>query len=260
MLTFHIITLFPELIVTYCSASILGRGLAGRRFAIETYNPRDFCVDKYRKVDDTPYGGGAGMVMKPEPLFAALESISRNGDSPVILASPCGSPLTQEWAQRHSSQTDITIICGHYEGIDERVKTVVTESISLGDFVITGGELVALAIIDAVGRLIPGVVGAQESLVNESFGDGLLEAPHYTKPAVFRKMPVPDVLTSGDHKAIARWRRKESLKLTAALRPDLLAKAKLDKADKLLLQQIKDSESKQMPDLSRFLKGSLETK
>jgi tRNA (guanine37-N1)-methyltransferase len=240
VLTFHVITLFPELISTYCSTSILGRGLVEKRFQLRTYNPREFCEDKYRKVDDSPYGGGAGMVMKPEPIFAAFESIEREAGSPVILTTPRGDQFTHERAEGLSTQNDLTIICGHYEGIDERVKTLVTDEISIGDFVVTGGELPALAIIDAVGRLIPGVLGKSASLADESFTHGLFEAPQYTKPAIFRDMAVPEILRSGDHKAVAVWRRKESLRITLERRPELLSKANLQGMDQALIKQIEE--------------------
>jgi len=243
VLNFHVITLFPELISTYCGTSIIGRGLSEQRFQLHTYNPRDFCLDKYRKVDDTPYGGGAGMVMKPEPIFAAFESIKRNQASPVILTTPQGKRLTHDWAEAMAKQDDLTIICGHYEGIDERVRAIVTDEISLGDFVVTGGELPALVILDAVGRLLPGVLGAQASLAEESFTNGLFEAPQYTKPAVFRDMAVPQVLRSGDHKAVALWRRKESLKITLERRPELLDQANLEDLDKALIKQIEEEDA-----------------
>jgi len=240
VLTFHVITLFPELISTYCCTSILGRGLTEERFHLRTYNPRDFCLDKYKKVDDSPYGGGAGMVMKPEPIFAAFESIKRAQDSPVILTTPRGKRLTHDWAEVMAKQNDLTIICGHYEGIDERVRAIVSDEISIGDFVVTGGELPALAIVDAVGRLIPGVLGKQASLADESFTHGLFEAPQYTKPAIFRDVAVPDVLRSGDHKAIALWRRKESLRITLERRPELISQANLEERDHALIKQIEE--------------------
>jgi tRNA (guanine37-N1)-methyltransferase len=240
VLTFHVITLFPEVISSYCSSSILGRGQSEQRFVVKTYNPREFCTDKYRKVDDTPYGGGAGMVLKPEPIFAAFESIERKSGSPVILTTPRGQRLDHQRAEALFNENDLTIICGHYEGIDERIGTIVTEEISIGDFVVTGGELPALAIIDAVGRLIPGVLGKSSSLEDESFTHGLFEAPQYTKPATFRGMHVPEVLRSGDHKAIAHWRRKESLRITRERRPDLIKQAKLDDSDCALIKQIEE--------------------
>jgi tRNA (guanine37-N1)-methyltransferase len=239
VLTFHIITLFPELIETYCSSSILGRGKTAGKWSLKTYNPRDFCHDKYRRVDDTPYGGGAGMVLKPDPIFRAFESIQRNPDSPVVLLSPHGAPFIHAKAETLVLNSEITMICGHYEGIDERVKTLITEEISVGDFVLTGGELPALIIIDAVSRLIPGVLGKEASLVDESFSHGLLEAPQYTKPAVFRNMEVPEILRSGDHSAIARWRRQQALKVTLQNRPDLLESVTLDKNDLNFLASLK---------------------
>lgn len=236
MLTFHVVTLFPELILAYCGASIIGRGVKAAKIAVETRNPRDFCADKYRKVDDTPYGGGAGMVLKPEPIFAAVESIERAPDAPVLLMTPQGRPFRQQDAEQYSTVSQITIICGHYEGFDERIRTLATHEISLGDFVLTGGELAALAVIDAVGRLVPGVVGKQLSLADESFTNGLLEAPQYTKPPEFRGMLVPEILRSGDHKAVADWRRRQALIRTAKRRPDLLDKLELSSADKTVIE------------------------
>lgn len=250
MFTFHIITLFPALFESYCSTSVIGRGCAGGALKIELYNPRNFCTDKYRRVDDTPYGGGAGMVMKPEPVFAAFEAISRKSKSPVILTSPRGQQLTQKLAHQlaQTKENELTIICGRYEGVDERISTLCTHEISLGDFVLTGGELPALAIIDAVGRQIPGVLGKADSLIDESFAqeqnppalfEGILEAPQYTKPPEFRDMKVPDVLRNGDHKAINKWRRQEALRITYERRPDLLKHANLSKEDQKFLEGLK---------------------
>ena len=241
-LIFHTITLFPELIQTYCATSIVGRGIRAEKLQVKTYNPRDFCSDKYRKVDDTPYGGGAGMVLKPEPIFAAFESIDRKANTPVLLLTPQGAPFKQEMAQEFSTESEITLICGHYEGFDERIRTLATHEISMGDFVLTGGELAALIVIDAVGRLISGVLGASISLAEESFdpkSDGLLEPPQYTKPAEFRDMVVPEVLRSGDHQAIAKWRRAEAVKRTFLRRPDLIEQTKLSCQDRATLSQLK---------------------
>lgn len=238
MLTFNVITLFPDLVEQYCSTSIIGRGVREQRIAVKTYNPRDFCLDKYRKVDDTPYGGGAGMVLKPEPIHAALQAIARPPGSPVLLMTPQGQPFKQSLAQSLTEQDSITLICGHYEGFDERIRTMCTHEVSVGDFVLTGGELPALAVIDAVGRLIPGVLGKSVSLVDESFVSGLLEAPQYTKPAEFNGMVVPDVLRSGDHQAVAKWRRQEALRRTFKRRPELLASADLTEADRKFLSTI----------------------
>lgn len=236
MLTFHVITLFPELIATYCSVSMVHRGILNGAVAVKTYNPRDFCEDKYRKVDDTPYGGGAGMVLKPEPFFAAFESIQRAAASPVILMSPQGTPMKQEIANQLSQEQDITLFCGHYEGFDERIRSLATMEISLGDYVLTGGELPALSVIDATARLVPGVIGKLISTVNESFADGLLEGPQYTKPAEFRGMEVPEILRSGNHREVEKWRRQQALKRTAERRPDLLREAHLDEQDRAFLR------------------------
>jgi tRNA (guanine37-N1)-methyltransferase len=238
-LTFHVITLFPDLIENYCQTSIIGRGIKAGRLEVKAYNPRDFCPDKYRKVDDSPYGGGAGMVLKPEPFFACFESIARAPQSPVLLMTPQGKPFDQATAQRLSHGNDITILCGHYEGYDERIRSLATEEISLGDFVLTGGELASLVVLDAVGRLVPGVLGKSMSLAHESFNDGLLEGPQYTKPPVFRDMEVPEVLLSGNHSLINAWRRQEALRRTYERRPELLEVAKLDEKDKKFLANLK---------------------
>lgn len=241
MLTFHVISLFPDLLSMYCSTSIIGRGMEAERLALKLYNPRDFCSDKYRKVDDTPYGGGAGMVLKPEPMFAAFESIPRAEGSPVLLMTPQGHPFKQALAEDLAQEQDVTLICGHYEGFDERIRTIATHEISIGDFVLTGGELPALSVIDAVGRLVPGVVGKSISLAHESFVDGLLEGPAYTKPPEFRGMTVPEVLRNGNHQEIAKWRRKEALRRTYERRPDLLKHLDLSPADRKFLQSLENS-------------------
>ncbi|RTL43103.1 MAG: tRNA (guanosine(37)-N1)-methyltransferase TrmD [Candidatus Melainabacteria bacterium] len=240
MLTFHVITLFPELIETYCATSIIGRGVKAGRIAVKTYNPRDFCEDKYRKVDDTPYGGGVGMVLKPEPFYAALESIQRADGSPVCMLTPQGQTFSQNMAETLAKVQDIVLICGHYEGFDERIRCAATLEISIGDFVVTGGELPALTVLDAVGRLIPGVLGKLDSATDESFNNSLLEAPQYTKPSEFRGMVVPEVLRSGDHKAITLWRRQQALKRTLERRPDLLEHANLDARDREFLNELND--------------------
>ncbi len=238
MLSFHVITLFPELIGACCSVSIVSRGIKAGRISVKTYNPRDFCQNKYRKVDDTPYGGGAGMVLKPEPFFAAFESIERASLSPVVLMTPQGLPFKQDLAESLAQQKDITLICGHYEGFDERIRTLATHEVSIGDFVVTGGELPALTVIDAIARLVPGVIGKTISLARESFVDDVLEAPQYTKPPVFRGMEVPAVLLSGNHGQVERWRRQQSLRRTLERRPDLLEKAFLDDEDKKFISEL----------------------
>lgn len=238
MLNFHVITLFPDLLRTYCSVSIIGRGMEQGKLGLTTHNPRDFCEDKYRKVDDTPYGGGAGMVLKPEPFFAAFEAIPRAPESPVLLLTPQGTPLKQELAQQLATAGDITLICGHYEGFDERIRTLASHEVSIGDYVLTGGELGALVVIDAVGRLIPGVIGKSISLHQESFNDSLLEGPQYTKPAEFRGMEVPEILRSGNHPEVEKWRRQQALKRTFERRPDLLGHAELSKQDRAFLRTL----------------------
>jgi len=250
MLNFHVVTLFPELISSYCSVSMMHRGIQAGAISVKTYNPRDFCTDKYRKVDDTPYGGGAGMVLKPEPFFAAVESIPRKADSPVILMTPQGRPFKQKMADKLATESDITIICGHYEGFDERIRSLCTDEISVGDFVLTGGELPSLAVIDAVARLVPGVIGKLISVANESFVNGILEAPHYTKPAVFREMEVPEVLRSGNHREVEKWRRRQALQRTWQRRPDLLDDAELNEEDRRFLKELEKTGSKTTSDAS----------
>lgn len=243
MLHFHVVTLFPELISTYVETSIIGRGIKAERLSVRTYNPRDFATDSYRKVDDTPYGGGAGMVLKPEPFFAAFESIERPADSPVLLMSPQGDRFAHNSAAKLAeTESHITILCGHYEGFDERIRTLATHEFSVGDYVLTGGELASLIMIDAIGRLVPGVVGKHLSVQTESFADGLLEGPQYTKPVEFRGMTVPEVVRSGNHKLIAAWRRQEALRRTFERRPDLLELAELDKADQRFLETMKSEQ------------------
>lgn len=237
MLKFHIITLFPELVDNYCQTSIVGRGQKAEKILVSTYNPREFCTDNYRRVDDTPYGGGAGMVLKPEPYYKAFESIERSTDTPVIVMSPQGKPFNHKMAMELARHEELTLFCGHYEGFDERIRALATEEISIGDFVLTGGELPAMVLVDAVSRLVPGVVGKHVSVLEESFVDGLLEGPQYTKPAQFRDMIVPEIVRSGDHKKIASWRRKQALLRTQERRPDLFDKLELSAEDRALLDE-----------------------
>ena len=237
---FDIFTLFPEMFRGPLDESILARARERGLLEIALHNPRDVTTDRHHIVDDYPYGGGAGMVMKPEPLFtaveAAVEQIAPGG--PVILLSPQGRVFTQEIARALSDERQITLICGHYEGVDERIRQhLATDEISLGDFVLTGGELAAMALVDAVARLLPGVLAAG-STEEESHTAGLLEYPHYTRPAEFRGWRVPAVLLSGNHAAIARWRRKESLRRTRARRPDLFARLELTPLDRALLAEL----------------------
>lgn len=235
-----ILTLFPEMFEGPLSTSIIKRAREKGLINIKTINIRDFAYDKHRIVDDYPFGGGAGMVMKPEPIFEAVAFAKQGaGDSSkVVLLCPQGSVFNQETAKRLANEKSLIFICGHYEGIDERVReTVVNEEISIGDFVLTGGELPAMVIIDALARLIPGVLGEQESFVTDSFYNGLLEYPQYTRPREYRGLSVPEILLSGDHEKIRKWRRLMSLKRTVTRRPDLLQKLELTKEDQALLKK-----------------------
>ncbi len=224
MKRFDIITLFPEMFKGVFDTSIIKRAQDNRKVKIMLHDLREFSADKKRKsVDDRPFGGGAGMVLRPQPLFDAVKSIKGRRQVRVIYTSPAGVPLTQPHVKRLTAYKNLIIICGHYEGIDERVReTLVDEEISIGDYVLTGGEIPAMVIIDAVTRLMPDVVGKQESLVNESFEDNLLEGPHYTRPADFHGLKVPDVLLSGNHEAINVWRKQQAVLKTKKVRPDLL--------------------------------------
>ena len=220
---FDIITLFPDFFSASLPVGLLGKALARNIARVNCINPRDFATDKHRRVDDEPYGGGVGMVLKPEPIFAAVESIPPLPRREVILLTPHGERMSQDLFRDLATHYDqLVLICGHYEGIDERVMQLVTREVSLGDFVLTGGEIPALALINGVVRLRPGTVGKEESLKAESFEEGLLDYPHYTRPAEFRGMRVPDVLLSGNHGEIDRWRREQQLRRTRSRRPDLL--------------------------------------
>jgi len=244
MMRFDVLTIFPEIIESYISVSIIKRAIEKGIINVRVHNIRDYTTDKHRQVDDYPYGGGAGMIFKPEPLFNAIEAVMSDGVARHrILTSPCGRVFTQdvarEFAKKHNA---LLIICGRYEGVDERVKALVDEEVSIGDYVLTGGELASLVIIDAVSRLVPGVLGDECSAEDESFSTGLLEYPQYTRPSVFRGMRVPDVLLSGNHGEIKRWRRKEALRRTLKVRPDMLEKAELTDEDKILLKEVKEEE------------------
>lgn len=236
---FDVVTIFPELIRSAVSFSIVKRAQESGKVDIAVHDLRDFTTDKHRSTDDTPYGGGAGMVMRPGPLFAAVESIERSTDCRIVMMSPQGRPFTQSTATGLAGSKHIIVLCGHYEGFDERVRArLVTDEISIGDYVLTGGELPALVVIDAVARLIPGVLGNEESSPSDSFTDGLLEHPHYTRPPDFRGWRVPDVLLSGNHAEIARWRRKEQFRRTQLRRPDLWAAFQPTKSDLKLIESL----------------------
>lgn len=217
----HYLTLFPEMYEGVLNSSILKRAKDKGIVDYNLINFRDYSNSKHNKVDDYPYGGGAGMVLKPEPVFEAMDDLEVD-DARVILLCPQGAPFNQKMAEDLSTEENIVFICGHYEGYDERIRTLVTDEVSIGDYVLTGGELASMTMTDAIVRLIPDVISKQESHEQDSFSTGLLEHPHYTRPREYRGMKVPEVLLSGDHKKIEEWRRDESLKRTRERRPDLL--------------------------------------
>jgi len=243
---FDILTLFPSMFRGPLEESILKRARENGYLSVTLHNIRDYTTDKHHVTDDTPYGGGGGMVMKPEPMFAAVEAIlAKETDVPVILLSPQGRLFTQDIAfelarsQPGEQGPRILLICGRYEGVDERVrKYLVTDEISIGDYVITGGELAAMVVVDSVTRLLPGVLGDPGATLDDSHACGLLEGPHYTRPAVFREWQVPEVLRSGDHAAVARWHREQSLRRTAERRPELLDRADLTRQDREFLDKL----------------------
>ena len=217
-----VLSLVPQAFAPLLELGVIGRAFAAGIAELHVHNPRDFATDKYRKVDDIPYGGGAGMVLKPEPVYAAFEAVPVLPRRRVLLMSPQGQPLKQADLQRWADSCDqLVMLCGHYEGFDERIRPLADEEVSLGDFVLTGGELPAMTIINGVVRLLPGTVGTAASLVEESHSDLLLEHPHYTRPAEVRGMTVPEVLRSGDHAAIEAWRQAQREERTQARRPDL---------------------------------------
>jgi tRNA (guanine37-N1)-methyltransferase len=241
---FDVFTLFPGMFRGPFEESILKRAQEQGLISFALHNIRDATTDKHHVVDDYPYGGGAGMVMKPGPVFAAVEAVYQGG--PIVLLTPQGRLFTQAIAQELAREPRVTLICGHYEGVDERIRAhLATDEFSIGDYVLTGGELAAMVIVDAVSRLVPGVLGGAASILEESHSSGLLEYPQYTRPAEFRGWKVPDVLLSGDHGAVERWRRKEALRRTRARRPDLLAKATLSALDQKLLAEIEVEEGKE---------------
>jgi tRNA (guanine37-N1)-methyltransferase len=242
---FDILTLFPDMFSSPLRESIIGKAVEKGLIQIQTINIRDFALDKHQVVDDAPYGGGQGMVMKVEPIARAIESVkSQNPSARTVYLTPQGKPFNQDLARRLSAQPHLILLCGRYEGVDERVREFfIDEEISIGDYVLTGGELAAMVLIDAVSRLIPGVLGSDRSAEEDSFFNSLLEYPQYTRPFDFKGSHVPEVLLSGNHSAISLWRRKEALRRTSLRRPDLLAKANLSEEDKKLLEEIRRSNS-----------------
>ncbi|PSB27543.1 tRNA (guanosine(37)-N1)-methyltransferase TrmD [filamentous cyanobacterium Phorm 46] len=220
---FDVVTLFPDFFRAPLESGLMGKALAKNIAEVNFVNPRHFTTDKHHRVDDEPYGGGVGMLMKPEPIFAAVESLPILPRREVILLTPQGEPMQQPMFREFATECDqLVLICGHYEGVDDRVLHLVTREVSLGDFVLTGGEIPALALINGVLRLLRGTVAKEDSLKFESFEDGLLDYPQYTRPADFRGLKVPDVLLSGNHAEIARWRKEQQIERTRQRRPDLL--------------------------------------
>ncbi len=238
MKQYFILTLFPEMVEQTLSHSIMGRAQKDGLISIKAVNIRDYTLNKQKHVDDYPYGGGAGMLMQGQPIYDAYQSIMpQAAGARVVYLTPQGRTFTQSIAEELAREESLVFLCGHYEGIDERlIEEIVTDELSIGDFVLTGGELAAAAVIDAVSRLTPGVLGKEESFVDESFSDGLLEYPQYTRPPVFMGREVPEVLLSGHHENVAKWRREQALLRTAETRPDLLAKAVLTEKDRLFLR------------------------
>ncbi len=245
-----IFTLFPEMFDGPLSVSILKRAQEMGAISVALHNIRDWTTDKHRTADGAPYGGGGGMVMKPEPIVAAIEAVVPPGEGiPVILLSPQGRVFTQALAGELAQHERIALLCGHYEGIDERVRqTVVTDEISIGDYVLTGGELAAMVLVDAVARLLPGVLGDPDAPAKDSHANGLLEHPHYTRPPEFRGLQVPEILLSGHEAEIGKWRRRESLRRTWHRRPDLLLEAPLSEEDRDFLQRLAEEEAAQQED------------
>ncbi len=237
LLRFDVVTLFPELFDAPLHTSVIGRAVERGILEVAVHDLREHGIGRHRVVDDAPYGGGAGMVMRPEPLFAAIEPL-RTKVAQVILLDPAGERLTDPLARELAAARHLVLVCGRYEGIDERARALADREVSIGDYVLTGGELPALVLIDAVGRLVPGVIEA-DSHESDSFSDGLLEGPHYTRPERFRDASVPPVLLSGHHGEVARWRRVEALRRTLARRPDLLVDAPLSDEDRAILDELR---------------------
>lgn len=244
---FYVLTIFPAMFDSPLSESIIARAVQNGIVQINIRDIREHAKDKHRSVDDYPFGGGYGMVMKPEPIFDAVSALKADAaldpQTPVVLLTPQGAPLTQPLAERLAAHSDLILICGRYEGVDERVRQrIATHEISIGDYVLSGGELAAMVVIDAVTRLLPGALGSIQSAQDDTFATGLIQHPHYTRPADFRGMQVPDVLLSGNHAQIARWRRRQSLIRTLARRPDLLQSADLSPQDREYLEEHRTSD------------------
>ncbi len=245
-MVFHILTLFPEMIESIVHTSILGRAADAGIITVNPVNIRDFTLDKHRKVDDYPYGGGAGMVMQAQPVYDAWASVTDGGKRKMrcVYLTPQGKTFCQDMAKEYAKEEELILLCGHYEGVDERVlKRIVTDYVSAGDYVLTGGELPAMMMTDAIARMVPGVLGNAESGMGESFEGGLLEYPQYSRPEVWMDESVPEILLSGDHSKIDAWRRRQSLARTRRLRPELLEDACLDRKDMKYLLELDEKES-----------------
>jgi tRNA (guanine37-N1)-methyltransferase len=248
-MTFDIVTIFPAMIEQPLAAGVLGRAIERGTLDVKVRDLRDFTTDRHRIVDDVPYGGGPGMVLKPDPIFRALDAIEAERGTPltVVMMSPQGRRFTQAEAQRLSGLPHVVLLCGRYEGFDDRVRERVTEEMSIGDYVLTGGELPALVILDAVARFVPGVVGDGQSVVEDSFSRGLLDFPQFTRPPEIGAFRVPEVLLSGNHAEIRRWRKREALSRTLERRPDLLDQAALDDEEREMLRELMRSSKRDDP-------------
>ena len=245
---FDIVTIFPRMVEAGLAEGVISRGVDRGLLDIKVHDLRDYTADRHRSVDDVPYGGGPGMVMKPEPLARAVEDIrARRGDpDTVVLLSPQGRRFTQAEAARMSALRHVVLLCGRYEGMDERIRTLVaTEELSIGDYVLSGGELPALVIVDAISRLVPGVVGDTRSVEQDSFSRGLLDYPHYTRPSEFSGAKVPEVLMSGHHEQVRRWRKKTAIQRTLERRPELLDTAAMDDEERALLDEIRKEQERE---------------
>jgi tRNA (guanine37-N1)-methyltransferase len=240
---FHVVSLFPEIFASVIDSSMLKKGQERNAIRFTFHNVREHATDRHRVTDDAPYGGGQGMVMKPEPLVAAIEATGTGPDRPWrVLLTPQGHLLNEEKVRALAEHPALVLVCGRYEGVDERVRPFVDEELSIGDYVLSGGEIAALVVIDAVARRVPGVLGSARSAEEESFRDHLLEYPQYTRPVEFRGARVPEVLLSGDHGAVARWRRREALRRTRERRPDLLARVALSPEDRAWLAALEEED------------------
>jgi len=237
---FDIITIFPQIFSEVFDFGIVRRAVEASLIEIRVHNLRDYTLDRHRQVDDRPFGGGAGMVMKPEPLFRAVEALKDGGpDAPVVLLSPQGRLFSQSLAEEYSQRAGLILICGRYEGVDERVvEHLITDEVSIGDYVLSGGEIPAMVVVDAVTRLIPGALGCEESAERESFVNGLLDYPHYTRPADYRGLKPPDVLLSGNHAEIEGWRRRKAIEKTLRRRPDLIGNRPLSQDEQQEIEEI----------------------